>query len=88
MSTTIYEKNGLTITRYWGGNEQGLCYQVNMDGIYRKMTASEFGEMLVTVLKDHIEFTHKCEAKILVEVTRRTENIDAMALAKTEEAGV
>ena len=29
MSTKIYDKNGIHVTRFYGGQYRGICYQID-----------------------------------------------------------
>lgn len=45
MSKNIYEKYGIIITRFWGfwgGEERGMCYQINVGGEFVQLTKDEF----------------------------------------------
>lgn len=53
MSDTVYEKGGLSATRYWGG-EKGDCVQItirNPEG-YATMTLAEFKKMARALYKN------------------------------------
>ncbi len=52
MSDTVYEKDGLYVTRYWGGGK-GDCVQITFDtGGYRTMTLAEFNKIGKAVNKN------------------------------------
>ncbi len=53
MSDTIYEQDGLSVTRYWGG-KKGDCIQITVltpEG-YSTMTLAEFKKMVRAVNKN------------------------------------
>ena len=51
MSNTVYEKNGIAFTRYWGGNK-GDCIQITINGAYTQMTLTEFKRAVKAVNKN------------------------------------
>jgi len=66
MSTDLYERNGVCLTRYWGGEEKGVCYQLTLEGkneilfegeqvVYKQFTAKEIRQLvngLSNILKE------------------------------------
>lgn len=56
MSDTVYEKDGLSATRYWGG-EEGDCVQITLSGQprsegYATLTLHEFRQMYQAIEKN------------------------------------
>lgn len=56
MSDTVYEKDGLSATRYWGGGE-GDCVQITLTGLpetegYIGITLDEFRQMYQAIEKN------------------------------------
>lgn len=50
MSKDVYEKNGLLITRFWGGEHRGPCLQINvLHNSYVVLTRAEWRAMVEEV---------------------------------------
>lgn len=42
MSIDIFDGYGIKVTRFYGGNEQGICYQIMIEDKYIELTEREF----------------------------------------------
>ena len=42
MGTVIYDKNGVHIKRFYGGEKRGMCYQISIPDKYIQLTQKEF----------------------------------------------
>lgn len=49
MSTKIYDKNGIHVTRFYGGQYRGICYQIDTTMRFAVLRKEEF-----------IKFIFKC----------------------------
>lgn len=49
MGTTLYDKNGINIRRFYGGDERGVCYQITIGKEYVQLTGEQFIEFLFNV---------------------------------------
>ena len=49
MSDTVYEKGGISFTRYWQGKEDGV--QITFGGIYHQMSYREFRKAVNALAK-------------------------------------
>ena len=53
MGTYIYEDEdiGLSIKRFWGGDDIGVCFQLTFGDKYIQYTQKEFSELLGELVK-------------------------------------
>lgn len=46
MGTTVFERFGLQVRRFYGGDIRGVCFQLTMPTEYIQVTRSEFFSMM------------------------------------------
>ena len=46
MGTVIYEKYGLQVKRFYGGDKRGVCYQITLGKAYVQLTTKQYVELL------------------------------------------
>jgi hypothetical protein len=49
MGTIIYEKDGFQVTRFWGGDDRGQCYQLTTSEGYIQVRRDQFFRMLIAL---------------------------------------
>ena len=47
MSNTVYEKNGISFTRYWAGNDDAI--QITIEGKYSSLSLEDLHEAVKAV---------------------------------------
>lgn len=52
MSDSIYDGNGLYVTRFYGGEHRGICFQFDTCGEYAQLTFAQTENMLEVVLEE------------------------------------
>lgn len=64
--TTIFEKDDVQITRFFGGKKRGVCYQIDEGPGYIELPRLIAARMAIELLKD--VFSHRdgrpCEAAV------------------------
>lgn len=47
MSTLLYEDKNYLLTRYWGGDEKGVCLQITLaEGEFIQLTKDDLDEFI------------------------------------------
>jgi len=46
MGTVIYEKQGIQVKRFYGGDQRGICYQITTSEGYVQLTEKQFKDLL------------------------------------------
>jgi hypothetical protein len=65
LSTGLLESNGLLLTRFYGGEARGVCYQITVepdagitghygDRTYIQLTARQVEELITALVKDRL----------------------------------
>jgi len=63
--TSLLESNGLFLTRFYGGEARGVCYQITVepsagitghyaDRTYIQLTSGQMEEIIVALVKDRL----------------------------------
>lgn len=52
MGTDIIDKNGFQVTRFWGGSDRGVCFQLNKEGQYIVLSKADMIELVARMLSD------------------------------------
>ena len=59
MGTQLFQKNGIAVNRFYGGQERGVCYQITIIGSDNKyywvqLTEDQFKEFLAETIKAYL----------------------------------
>ena len=52
MSTKIFNKYGLQVTRFWGGSEKGVSYQITTIEGFVQLTQPQFVEFIYQMVRE------------------------------------
>ena len=50
MGTTVFERHGIKVTRFYGGKERGQCFQINLASGYVQLTKQEYQRLVLDLL--------------------------------------
>ncbi len=55
MGTIIYDKNNVAITRFYGGTDRGVCYQITVGWEYTQLCGDDMKKFVLAMLSHFME---------------------------------